>query len=65
VTIELRNVPLEKALAENIKNQPLVFDIQGQTIVISAETYNPYPSGRGYLLPPLEPSYRHSWPGSK
>src|SRR5882757_6720273 len=41
VTIELRNVPLEKALAEILKNQPLVFDIQGKTIVISAKPATP------------------------
>ena len=37
VTIDLKEAPLEKALEEILKGQPLVFSIQGKTIVISAK----------------------------
>jgi len=52
VTVELRNVPLEKALEESLAGQPLAFVIKGNTVFITPKKMAPVLSPAALAIEP-------------
>lgn len=52
VTIDVKNVSLEMALQESLKDQPLLYSIEGKTIVISSRPDAPSAMAHPDSLPP-------------
>lgn len=54
VSIDLKTATLETALKECLKNQPLIYTIEGKTIFISAKSQQSSIAGGNAILPPLD-----------